>query len=389
MDLKIGLTTATMLSQPNEKTTSRDPSLLKGAGRLMFHRIGPIACFVVYVTAIAFLVFMPVKQWLDAQGELLKRSECGDRRNSTSVLDDLLHNNSLMTPIAENCGVNNYRPSSFKVAELPEGMQTAWSTTKLNRTVVHMSINQLTTNISLTQVDYLQNGSNITNIIIDSLNLSGTSTRKRQAIPLGSRPYVDNCTSNVGHMATLTLVNTSTNECVIWVDFKQTLKVLGAAWVLDTLFVRPARVALLLAFNGNLPNDISIVAHTVLVRTLRQLKVDLTYSFFGGFFFLWYGAQTVWVNWFLASTVVVVEPTLISVRSVFSRSKALVRESRCSSTASILTYMAFTGIAACVLAMYNGIESVMDLPTLACSNAFHVLYLIVSFSLWQKLVRRA
>lgn len=193
-------------------------------------------------------------------------------------------------------------------------------------------------------------------------------------------------------MTALILKNTDVDDCEIshalWMDAKQGLEKTGFWLMLDLVFVKPARVALLLAFNGDLPSRFPPAVHTVLVRTTRQLKVEFALVVYFCFF-VWFGFRTLWVDWFLASTLAVVEPEVITVQCALSKSKALIRESRCSATTHVIAWLAVRLILVLNLTTFHQDGDFFRLTNVAGSCAMHFCYDIFCFSLWQKLARSA
>ena len=400
--MKIALTSATVLPKGNGDKP-REPSLLKGASRLLRIRSGQLGKFLMFVTACS-LPFHQIQRasfdvMLTSQGQEEKISKCYGRRNATSVADDLLDNSAGLALTRTHCGEDLLGP--YSVMNLTKSMHKPW-VSNFNETLTHVSISNQTVNISRIEVDHLPKGCNRTNIRHESLDLRVDSNLKRLDTFLSATsrqplaPYVheptsrticarNNCSNCTSSNKTLTLILGPENKsgCESLIDLKQSFKSWGIFLVFDTLIIRPARVALLLVFNRNIVNDVSVTARMVLTRTLRQIRVDLAglFSFF--LLFWWYGARTVIIDWYLTSIVAVVEPELITVSSVFSRSKALIRESRCSSTKYVLMWT--------VLSCSVSFATYLLYPPFMYDHggcyAFQTLHLIFGFSLWQKLAR--
>ena len=86
------------------------------------------------------------------------------------------------------------------------------------------------------------------------------------------------------------------------------------------------------------------------------------------------------------NTAAVVEPELTTVHSVFSRSKALIHGSHCSSTAYVLAWLMINMIlsSVTVYVLHGDVHTFYGyMPTFALQT----LTLVFNFSLWQKLVR--
>ena len=104
------------------------------AGRLMFYRIWPIACFAVYVTTTCFAVAAPLKTSIRAQDDFMKWTECKHYRNSTSVIHDVFDNSVSMMVADHHCNATDHLPSKLKVANIRDEVR------KGSRTLTHISI---------------------------------------------------------------------------------------------------------------------------------------------------------------------------------------------------------------------------------------------------------
>ena len=181
MDLKIALTSmaALPLSKDEKPAKIRQPSLLRGAGRLMCLRIGPIACFAFYVAALVLAVMMPLNKWTDERRASASSSECMNHyANTTAVAHDIINGNSSMTIIDRQCIGSEYAGLSSGLMST-DGTPATWLS-RLNAARILERNGKNNRTIALVMIDGL--GANIMHINTDQSwlklyrDLNGTKT---------------------------------------------------------------------------------------------------------------------------------------------------------------------------------------------------------------------